>query len=129
MEWLVNHNLRPVLHLGVEDEWDMVDPWERLVIEDSILRMRGRDANQVDFLSYFMGINYLDRINYIIRMEELQDGFRQLPFVQRRIKIPWRNTSGRKKNWRDCMNKNIEELIYEWAKPDFDAFNYGRETF
>lgn len=131
MEWLANPQARPVVPISMEDlrNHRTASEWERLIIEDSILRLRGRDANQVDFLSYFLGINYLNKVDYIIRMEELEEGFNELPFVTEKVEMPWKNASRRNVSWRKCMNRHIEELIYQWAQPDFEAFKYERETF
>lgn len=131
MEWMADINAPPVVPLAKEDRWDnrTASELEHLILEDSILRLRGRDSNQVDFFSYFLGVNYLDKIDYIIRTEEIEAGFRKLPFVTNPVKIPFRNSSRRGQNWRDFMNTRIEKLIYQWAEPDFEAFHYERETF
>jgi len=96
----------------------------------SINMRHGRDLNQVDFLSFVFGNNYMSRMNRIIRVENLEDGLSRLPFVNKQLKdIKDLNRNKEKISWRSMMNPTNEKLIYEWAKEDFFAFNYGRETF
>lgn len=95
----------------------------------SINMRYGRDLNQVDFLSFVYGNNYMDRMSRILRVETLKDDFQRLPFVGKQVELPVGNVNPKKVSWRSMMNKTNEELIYKWAKEDFIAFNYGRETF
>lgn len=95
----------------------------------SINMRYGRDLNQVDFLSFVYGNNYMDRMNRILRVETLEDDFQRLPFVGKQVELPKRNVSQDKLHWRTVLNPTTEKLIYKWAKEDFIAFNYGREKF
>ena len=99
------------------------------ILRQSINMRHGRDLNQVDFLSFIYGCNYMDHMNRILRLETLEDDFQKLPFVGRKLELPKENVNEKKLQWRSLMNAMNERLIYKWAKEDFVTFNYGREEF
>ena len=125
MEWLVDLNKEPLSFVNSND----IRPSTQSSLEaefyrESINTRRGRDLNQVDFLSYFIGVNYIEKMDYIIRMENLQDGLSNLPFIGKNFNIPKKNVTDDRLGLQ--LNPYKKNLIYQWAKDDFFAFNYGR---
>lgn len=99
--------------------------FEEAFYQDSVNLRYGRDLNQVDFISYFLGIGYLEGMDYIIRMEDLENEFAKMPFIgETSYEIPFENVT--EKKWRPRLDDEVKDLIYQWAKDDFYAFNYGR---
>ncbi len=100
------------------------------VTEQSIDGRFGRDLNQVEFLCYAFGVNYMDKLDYIIRMEDIENEFNKLPFVENHTTIPHDKKGDERSTWwKTIMQPEAEELIYQWAKDDFIAFNYERGGF
>ncbi len=103
--------------------------FEREFTRQSIDCKFGRDLNQVEFLYYAFGINYMEKLDYIIRMEDIESEFNKLPFVKNHTIIPHDKKGNENTWWKDVIQKESEELIYQWAKDDFVAFNYERVKF
>jgi hypothetical protein len=132
MKWMADISVQPTIWMSHSDtrkaasQNDFGDEFTR----QSIDYRHGRDLNQVEFLCYAFGVNYMDGLDYIIRMEDIENEFNQLPFVREHTTIP-HDKKGSKDGpwWKTVIQKESEELIYQWAKDDFIAFNYERGEF
>ena len=131
MKWLTDLSVLPKIWMGKGDF--RVTPneyeFEREFTRQSIDCKFGRDLNQVEFLYYAFGINYMEKLDYIIRMEDIESEFNKLPFVKNHTIIPHDKKGNENTWWKDVIQKESEELIYQWAKDDFVAFNYERVKF
>tara|TARA_Y100000034_G_C6772693_1_gene344782 strand:- start:305 stop:685 length:381 start_codon:yes stop_codon:yes gene_type:complete len=126
MRWMADPSREPSVFVNNADydENRSSGKVEREFYHESVNKRLGRDLNQVDYISYFFGINYVEKMDYIIRMEDIENRFAQLPFVNKQVVLPNLNTS--KNKWDVTMDDKTKDLIYQWAKDDFVAFNYGR---
>lgn len=141
MRWMTDLSVEPKACMGNGDlrkSADM-DEFGEEFTRQSIDYRYGRDLNQVEFLCYAFGVNYMDGLDYIIRMEDIENEFNKLPFVENNVTIPcdkkcqneWLQSIIQSEDdwWRSIIKKESEELIYQWAKDDFIAFNYERGGF
>ena len=132
MKWMTDLSISPKKWMGKGDLRIAAnsDEFENEFTRQSIDYRYGRDLNQVEFLCYAFGVNYMDRLDYIIRMEDIENEFNKLPFVTDHITIPHDKKGNIRSNWwKTMIQKESEELIYQWAKDDFIAFNYERGGF
>lgn len=131
---MTDPSMEPQIWMGKGDlrkaAKDTETEFEREFTRQSIDYRYGRDLNQVEFLCYAFGVNYMDGLDYIIRMEDIENEFNKLPFVEDHATIPHDKKGSKKFNWwRTIIQPETEELIYQWAKDDFIAFNYERGGF
>lgn len=69
-----------------------------------------------------------DKIDYTVKLENLEEEFNQLPFVTNHITFPHKN----KKNhphWRELITPEAGEIINKTFKKDFEIFGYDMENF
>lgn len=131
--WLTNFDMLPMYFCCEDDVKNHKTSCdlEHEFFARSVTTRRGRDLNQTDYLAYALALNYIPKVDLIIiRQEQLEDGFRRLPFVENgHVKLPRLNVTPNKVDWRTLLTPRTEALIYEWSKEDFENFGYERETF
>ncbi|MCP4178859.1 MAG: sulfotransferase family protein [bacterium] len=74
--------------------------------------------------------DWLKNINLdvVLKIENISNEFSQLPFVDKKISIP-KLLARKHESWDFLKNKTIEQMIYSWAKKDFENFAYSRDIF
>lgn len=129
--WLTDVSKKPSFLFCENDlrRFQLKSQLEEEFFRSSVNLRFGRDLNQTEYLSYALAVNYITQIDMIIRYEELEEGFRQLPFAKGYEQMPVENVTKGKPSWRELLNPTTEALIYQWAKDDFESFGYERENF
>lgn len=73
---------------------------------------------------------WLDKVEYVIRFEHLEEDINKIPFISRNImngyiKLPHKNKSEHRK-FDEIKTPSIIEKINIWAKKDFEIFGYEK---
>lgn len=126
--WLADYKRPPHISFGLGDfnNEKSSGVLEEEFFSQSLSRFRGRDLSQTHYLSYAYAINYMEKMDYIVRLETIEEDLRKIPFINPNVIVPVINESNEKRDWRVEINAKTEPLIYEWAKEDFFNFNYER---
>lgn len=67
----------------------------------------------------------------ILHLENINEEIKNLPFVNLTLEIKVPNLLDRtdKENWKQHYTQEIADLVYEWAKKDFELYGYDRESW
>jgi len=68
----------------------------------------------------------------IIHLENINNEFKNLTFydsINKKIKIPDLLSRTDKSDWKKHYTKEIADLIYNWAKKDFELYGYDKESW
>jgi hypothetical protein len=71
-------------------------------------------------------------LDFVIRYEHLQEDWSQLPELtkHREFGVPLPHLRATKNNdFKSQYNQRTADLVYEWAKEDFEQFGYDRESW
>ena len=69
------------------------------------------------------------RIDMLLRFENLPDDeFYRLPFVDRSVPFEKINANP-SYDWHSFYTQEIADMIYAWAKKDFELYGYGRDSW
>lgn len=131
MVWLANPMMEPRLGATTNDANTLrsSNEIEIELLKQTVDNFMGRDLSQTDYLAYFMGINYISKLDSVIRYERLQEDIRKLPFVGETLNLPHLNKSEKNHDWRHYINRKTEQLIHRWSMYDFLNFGYERIKF
>lgn len=62
-----------------------------------------------------------------LKIENIQEEFNALPFVEKEIMIPTK-LKRKHETWDELKNNNIIEYVNHWAEKDFELFGYEKEV-
>ena len=76
-------------------------------------------------------LNPAGSFDKILHIENIDEEIKDLPFVNSNLKIKVPNLLDRtdKQNWKQHYTQEIADLVYEWAKKDFELYGYDRESW
>jgi hypothetical protein len=72
------------------------------------------------------------KFDKILHLENINDEFKELPFYDpsnTELVIPDLLSRTDKSDWKKHYTQEIADLIYEWAKKDFELYGYDRESW
>jgi len=119
---------------GAKDDFNQFVRW----LVELPLRKRQRDPLMMNQSEWLWDIEPV----VSIRMENLEDGLKHLPFWKNGIEIPQLNTTDEKipdreeeegqtiikPPWQEFyQDKNIQEAVMKFSEPDFARFGYSEE--
>jgi len=70
----------------------------------------------------------VNRMDHIIKLENIEEEFNALPFINNHISIPKVNVKN-KPHWRELITPKAAQKIETMYKRDFELFNYKIEDF
>ena len=97
--------------------------------EDFLFFILNSKSDLIENCSIYDIINRFFTDSYkikFIRFENILEDFNSLPFVKVKNDIKHLNKSNRKKDWREYMTPEIESILWERYKKDFEFFDYPR---
>ena len=65
----------------------------------------------------------------ILHVETIEDELKDLPFIDNDIKFPNLLERTDKSKWKEFYNQQTADLIYKWAKKDFELYGYDKESW
>lgn len=99
------------------------------------LQQRGLTTSFKDFLTLWAekngiaqapAVETVNQIDYVIRLENLEEEFNNLPFISSYIQIPKKN-SRNYPHWTEIVDETTGRMISETYKRDFELFGYKIE--
>ena len=72
------------------------------------------------------------KFDKILHLENINDEFKELPFYNpsnTELVVPDLLSRTDKSDWKKHYTQEIADLIYEWAKKDFELYGYDRESW